>query len=417
MIRKILRLKWTAFPILLLLLILSLQSCTYQEPLSIKREKGVITGQVYPIGLAVGVAAYQGSVQIDSTVSDSLGYYRFADLKHGVYSLRFEAQKYGSVVVNDVTVYEGGTTAVHEVYLKNYPEQVLDSQPINSQTNYPLDGSISIYFTEPMNKPSVEAALTISPKLKGRFLWNNDATEMQFIPNPQLESNKTYQVILSTQAKTKFNIRLSFEYSFKFTTAPLQLVSSSPFDGATLVSNSTSIRFLFNSILNLTTIDQAIVFNPEILGNFTSLDGMTLVFTPGNYLQPETQYQITIDTSLTDIYGVKINPAEIFYFETEPVQLTSYYPGNGATNISKNTSISLTFNAEMNQASVVSGFSITPGVTGTFQWDSYNSVRFTPYSPFEANTQYKVQIKTTCSATNGKKLPKLSQFVFTTEAF
>jgi len=391
-----------------------LVTCTIQEPLSIKKEKGNITGRVHPGEISVSISAHQGAATIATTRADSSGYYKLADLNIGVYNLQFSAVGYGKYVENDVVVYDGATTALKDVYLQPFPEQILDSQPGSGQINFPLNDPIVIKFTLPMNESSVEEALTISPKVKGTISWNFEGTVLTFLPTPQFTASTDYQIVLSTHAKTKYNEHLAFPFTIFFETAPLKVVRTFPADGATGMSTQTNIMLTFNSLMQKNTAEAAFKIIPETLGSLTWLDSKNLLFTPGALLLPETDYHVEIMTSAEDVDDNQMSEPFILYFSTEKVRVTAHSPQNGATHVSLNSNIMITFNADMNQQSVEAAFSVSPATTGEFQWDNYRCVRMIPENDFLPQTRYQISLNPSSQTLTGKNLPELFQMSFTT---
>jgi len=80
---------------------------------------------------------------------------------------------------------------------------------------FPVNGTIRIEFSEPMNRTSVENAFSISGNVTGTFSW--DGFNVTFIPD-KLENGKDYMVVISTEAMDAWNNRLENPVSFSFTT-------------------------------------------------------------------------------------------------------------------------------------------------------------------------------------------------------
>jgi hypothetical protein len=94
-------------------------------------------------------------------------------------------------------------------------------------------------------------------------------------------------------------------------------------------------------------------------------------------------------------------------------QVSSVNPVNGATEVSLTTPVSATFDRAMNQASVESGFSISPSVSGSFSWAG-NTVTFTPSSALLPNTVYQVTLSDTATDAAGVPLSANYTWSFTT---
>jgi hypothetical protein len=404
---------WKSWLVCLLSLIF-LTGCTIQDPISIKFQKGNITGRVLPSGIQASVSATQGIKIVATTPTDSAGYFYLANLSHGVYTLIFEAQNYGSHFENGVIVYEGGTTAIQDIVLKHFPEQISGSEPRNNQQEYALDAPITLHFNQPMNQAAVETAFSISPMLTGSFYWNFNSTLLTFQPEPQFMAAQNYQLILSTTAKTLEGVALAFPFNLTFNTTSVKVIQTSPLNGTVGVATSLNIWFNFNSAIDKIQLPHAFSIKPPISGEFKWNDSNSFLFVPGTLLEPETDYQIILDSLLADVYGKKTGEPFIFYFSTEPTRVVYNTPQNGASAVSRSTQLLISFNAEMNQTTVQSAFQMTPTVSGQFRWDSNSSFRFVPNTPLLPTTQYNVQIGTGAKTAAAHTLAETFEFIFTT---
>lgn len=396
------------------LLLLVLVSCTLQDPVSIKNRKGNITGRVLPPGILATVSATQGVKSVATTTTDSVGYYYLANLTHGVYTLIVSADSYGTHLESNIIVYEGGTTAVRDLILNPFPEQIYDCDPKNNQQEYALDAPITLYFNQPMDQASVESAFHTSPILAGRFSWNFASTSVTFRPEPQLMASQKYQVILANTAQTRNGQALAFPFTVTFYTTAVQVVQTSPVNGSLAVSTSANLMFTFNSVMDKIQLPHHWSIKPEIAGDFKWIDNYSLLFVPGTALEPETDYQIRLDSLAADVYGRKTGKPFIFYFSTEPTRILYTNPSNGATSISRNAAVVITFNAEMDELSVQNAFQMTPGTTGQFRWDNLSTLRFVPNSLLFPTTRFTVRLGAGAKTRSGHALSEAYEFQFTT---
>lgn len=134
-----------------------------------------------------------------------------------------------------------------------------------------------------------------------------------------------------------------------------------------------------------------------------SLDNMTFAY--------ETQYQVTVNYTATDVNGNLLDQdqdgvfdrwpedALIWNFTTgdAPPVVTSTVPGNGTLGVNPEKSLQITFSEEMDMASVNLGFSYSNGsfswtvLNGTTGWNAAGNVMtFTPFSFLQNNTTYVV---------------------------
>ena len=102
------------------------------------------------------------------------------------------------------------------------PPQVIAPSPANGVTGVSLNTSITVSFSEAMNKPATQNALTITPAIDCAFSWNTDATELSCNPSADLTTNSTYTITLNTGAQDIAGNSLTSAFSSSFTTVKLE---------------------------------------------------------------------------------------------------------------------------------------------------------------------------------------------------
>jgi hypothetical protein len=89
-----------------------------------------------------------------------------------------------------------------------------DKSPTGS--NAAVSSEITITFTRPMNKSSVENAFSVSPDIKGDFTWVEN--KIFFRPDSDLAYNTNYTVTLGKSAEDQNNNKLGTDFIWSFTT-------------------------------------------------------------------------------------------------------------------------------------------------------------------------------------------------------
>jgi|GEM_PF-1161423 len=98
-----------------------------------------------------------------------------------------------------------------------YPPSVVSHTP--SGINISISTVITITFDEPMNRISVQNAVTISPTIQiSGYSWNADNTTLTITPLGNLSYNTTYNITVGTGAKDLAGNNLASGYSWEFTT-------------------------------------------------------------------------------------------------------------------------------------------------------------------------------------------------------
>src|SRR5262245_9303130 len=79
--------------------------------------------------------------------------------------------------------------------------QVIDTKPVRGE-ELPLDGSITVYCDQPMDRQSVQAAFGVNPAVNGSLQWADDRTAT-FKAAAPLPRSTQYTFTITNTAKSK----------------------------------------------------------------------------------------------------------------------------------------------------------------------------------------------------------------------
>ena len=128
---------------------------------------------------------------------------------------------------------------------------------------------------------------------------------------------------------------------------------------------------------------------------------------------PDGGYTVNVTgTNTTTGLSVPFNNTQIITVDRTAPTVTPVSPEDGATKVSRTTTISATFSEAMNKTSVEEAFSVD-GVTGEFSWAG-NKMTFTPSNALAYNTKYTVTVSTTAKDEAGNPLA-VDYWAFTTK--
>ncbi len=400
---------------------------------------GHIVGKIKQAGSNALVIASQVAPIESTFVNPSDGSFALQDLQMGNYDLTIQAENFRVYQQTNVMVEGGGINYVGEIDLSTIPDLVGSVYPENnSEIVYDWRYgriTISILFTRPMDRASVEQAFSTSPPSTGIFNWgmyaqsprsNLYATEDAYsgyktgavITTYSKVTSVTYSmsqsdamvdtvftVMLSTTAKDTAGNHLRFPLVSSFRTVQSYVtysgIQTNPVNGDIYVTplNSGGISVTFPRRMNPITTEAATVITPSM--NKTILwpdENVMTIYTGGPYLS-DTTITVSILGSATDKDGIALGETFTFWFRTAPLQITSTYPANAQLYVATSQYITLTFNSYVDRNSVQSAFSISPGVSGTLVYGSGSSystepsqVTFIPSSAFQPNTKYTVTL-------------------------
>lgn len=404
------------YGICIAIIFLILSGCTQEQPYSPVAIPGKIVGFIKPSNATATVFLIQG-LETKTTFADSTGYFEFDSVVAGIYHIKISATNFGAQIISNIIVYPGQTTAVPDVFLKPYPEQIYSTFPVDGAEHFPLTDPIQIDFSTLMDNKSVERSFYLFPTTPGRFQWEiiSNRNRLFFFPNDQYVTNVNYLLIITTDARTIYGDSLSFDFQLTFKTEGLKITSTIPDDGATFISPQTYIYINFNSKMERESVENNFLVTPIKLGNFKWFDSKQLCFQPGSYFASNTIYKVSIFDGARDIYNTYFGSDKEFLFKTEPLLIISSHPVHGATQVSRSSPIILAFNTLVNQESVQNAFSVIPAIEGwSFQWNDLMRFQYSGTSRLMENTYYTVTIDTTCRDAWGNKLPKNFNCIFLT---
>ena len=197
------------------------------------------------------------------------------------------------------------------------------TEPVQIQTSSPETGSnyiscstlIYIRFNTAMNRTTVENSFTISPNTAGDFVWHNNES-FSYRPTDYLESNTSYSVSISRNARDIHGTPIGDVFSVNFSTEPLKIDYTYPLNGATNINTNASIQIVFNVNVDQTATERSFSISPAVTGVFGWTDQRRFSFYPDRLLDVDTIYEISIDTSCKDSYGKPLPEKYVFSFQT-----------------------------------------------------------------------------------------------------
>ncbi len=193
-----------------------------------------------------------------------------------------------------------------------------------------------------------------------------------------------------------------------FVTSSLAVTSVTPSDGSTNVSIDASLAVQFNNTMNAATITSSTVTLADGQGNAIAAtvgydagtNSATLV--PDAPLSRSTSYTLTVTGGaggVADTNGNTLAADFTASFTTEaPLSIVAVTPGDGSTNVSVNSAVSVQFDNSMNAATVNSStLTLFDGqgnaVAATVTYDAgTDTATLTPSAPLSNSTSYTLDV-------------------------
>ena len=278
--------------------------------------------------------------------------------------------------------------------------EVAGVSPLPGQQELPANTVVRVTFSEPMDKPSVETAFTISHGVTGTFTWDSSGKVMTFTPGAPLTSGTRFVVTILPSARDAMGTPLRTQMSWYFETAAVadfRVLDTVPQNGATTVPANTNLRFIFSEPVDRTTVVTNFSIDPvmTIASSRFSYDqnDQVIIYDPPNNLAAGTVVRATWSTDLMSVTSqtLELPYTLTFTIEAVPPYLVSADPATGTSQVESNKVVRFTFSEPLDTTSVVLGTSFTveqpsgTPVAGSIAFESNDRVvAFIPTSGFVA---------------------------------
>ncbi len=322
----------------------------------------------------------------------------------------------------------------------------------NVLSSAPADGAcpntiVTATFSEAMNASTIDGSdfTVVGPggaPVAGAVTYDDSSNTAIFIPEDNLGVSTSYTATITTRAADLFGYHLASDFTWTFTTAPVNCRSASPPISVTPPDNSTGIcqfsvvAAIFPQAMNPATLNPATftVTGPggvPVAGTVAhDTTNKIFTFTPAADLALNTVYTVTITSGAQDAFGNALASNFVWTFTTaasacaagSPPTVISVSPPSGASGVCPNTVVTATFSEAMNRATVnTTTFKLAaPGptpVAGAVIMDGTAKVaEFTPSANLAVNTLYTATITTGAQDQGGSGLVSNFVWSFTTAA-
>ena len=322
--------------------------------------------------------------------------------------------------------------------LPSLPTQQPEATPTHSQQEplppvlaevSPLDGSqlgldepITFYFSQPMNRNSVEAALYGLPP--GSLNWGDDSA-LTFAPKEFYDANAEITIAILSSAQAANGLTFVEPVTLTFhTSAWLRAINFLPEPASQDIDPQAAVAVTFNQpVVPLGTdaeLPEAFSLDPSVDGKGEWLSTSTYVFYPEPALDGGETYTALLNTDLVSTAGAPVDVAGSsisWSFETALPRLVSAQPSNEQTLV-LNPTLKLSFNQAMDPSSFESGFTFSTGdvpVAGELTWnDDDTELTFQPDGLLARDSFYTLTLTRGITAAGGTPLALEQQYQYST---
>lgn len=282
--------------------------------------------------------------------------------------------------------------------------------PIGSEIA--LKGAVTLYFNQPMQRASVEAAISGSAGVAGRLLWLNDST-LTFELDQPLTPGSELLLNLSDKAQAANGKPLLQPVTLNFRAADLLRVAEKlPAPDSLEVDAAAPVVVTFNQPVvplgaDSSTLPAGFTLEPGASGRGEWINTSTYAFYPQPALAGGTTYTVQVNPALQSTAGSPLEQAVSWQFTTIAPRVVRVLPIT-ETPIALDAAFEMNFNLPMQRESTQAAFSLAgPNgtVTGAFGWNAENTrMVFTPTQRLQYDAEYLWTVDTRAQDAGGAPL-------------
>jgi RHS repeat-associated protein len=311
---------------------------------------------------------------------------------------------------------------------------VVSQRPGNGATGVPLNASIVLYLSQPMNAGTVAGALHVAQNgvlVNGTTQVTDNGQVVQFLPSASWQANQQVQLFLDSTAQSAAGVNLN-NYQSSFTTvpnastvAPTQ-TGSNPTSSAPSVPTNVVIDMAFNEPVDPTTLtpDTLLCYQGQswFQSDVTVVDAGTVVqVAPRSTLSPNTSISCQLSASLQGTNGLPSLGRSVAFTtssgpDTVVPTIVTLSPPIGATNVGDNANVRLVFSKPINPLTVNAttiqlsggGTSVVPD---SISFSNNNQMALlVPHAPLPDNTLMTLTISGITDVAGNPVTPQTTQF-------
>ncbi len=187
---------------------------------------------------------------------------------------------------------------------------IQEIKPANGQKNVPLDAGVQVIFNTPMDQEITGSVFSVRSEngdiVLGTVTWEDNGAVLVFTPTQLLNLATRYTVRVSERARAVTSAPLENPQSWSFETVPYpSVVNIGPADGDRDVRVNEPVRITFAGLVDTTKVMDHVLIEPEpdTQSLYTYFDADAAVYHISWEKAPRTEYCVTVQPELTDVYG------------------------------------------------------------------------------------------------------------------
>lgn len=230
-------------------------------------------------------------------------------------------------------------------------------------TNFDLLSPATIVFTTPMERESVEAAVSVEPALGVSLQWNDDDTSVSIVPTQHWAPSTYYTVTVGSGALATTGRPMTQPARAAFLTrdaASAAVAATSKVDKRVAIDSSFTVAF--DRAVDLGSVAGSIKLEPALAGALTrttdAAGAPTYTFTPAQPLLPDTRYRLIV-AGARDAAGVDVPPIAMALRTVKAPAVVRFRPRTATTDVARDADVSVRFTQSMDRVATRNAFRVT----------------------------------------------------------
>ena len=385
---------------------------------------GAVFGNVVPPD--TGTATLNGLASL-STPIDANGYFNFADVPPGIYTLVIQPTNHSKRRLTDVIVGTGITAQFRDTPISRLPYPVYSVSPADSTTGVYTGTYITIRCDEALDLDDLNAKTVFDPPVEGSWGPFYDdyyydkglavSANYTFRPLYDLTPSTVYHMTVAADVHTSSGGTLDHELKLTFTTReyPTYLDVHRNYYTGSVPRRSFHATLSVYRCVTADSVARAVRFEPEISGIWFKSDlydrcGEADLAREYDFLAsdlpllPRTTYRVIVERAPLGATG-----ADTTEFHTEGYEVINVLPRNGYYGVPVDNQVLVIFNQPMDTLSSRLAFSVSRvgggEIPGTFTWnDDRTEMTYSHWDNLYTSGAYVIKMTTEAKTEEGEFL-------------
>jgi uncharacterized protein YkwD len=291
-------------------------------------------------------------------------------------------------------------------------------------TDVEVGAPVTIRFSAPMDRASVEASITVDPAAPVAFTWSADDAVLTVAPRGHWAASTYYTISVQPGALARSGRPSTTPARAAFLTRPAAVARIRARDVVgKRVSVGSTFTIAFDQAVDPASVTSAVRLEPAAAGKLRLINTLggapTYVFAPTAELAADATYRLVVD-GVRDAQGAPVQAASLAMRTIAAPAVVRFRPGARARDIARDAAISVRFSQAMDHASTRAAFSVTVAgarLPGTVRFAEGDTVLvFDPASALPYGAKAVATVAATAHSATGAHLASAASATFQTVA-